>query len=204
MARPPLELTPKRAEIADAALRIIGERGIAALTTSALAQELGVSSGAPFRHFTDRNEILEAVALRVEELILSTFPPETDPPLQRLQALLRARARVIGGHRGIGRLMFSEQFALALPDPAARHLRVLVTRTRTFILEALEAAQAQGAIRSDLTPKAILPVVFGILMHLVFSQATGTARSGEVEEACGTLLALLDPDQSDPSRGPSA
>lgn len=193
MARSPLELTPKRTEIADAALRIIGERGIAALTTNALAQELGVSSGAPFRHFADRSEILEAVALRVEELILETFPPDTDPPLQRLLALLRARAQVIGGRQGIGRLMLSEQFAMALPDPAARRLRGLVTRTRAFLLAALEAAQTQGAIRSDLTSKALLPVVFGVLMNLVFSQATGGARSAEADEACDTLLVLLGP-----------
>jgi len=193
MDRPALELTPKRAEIADAALRIIETRGIAALTTSALAGELGVSSGAPFRHFANREEILEAVVRRVEELILATFPPETDPPLERLQALLRARARVVGGHRGIGRLMFSEQFALALPEAAAARLRSLVVRTRVFLLTALEEGQREGALRGDLAAEALLPVVFGMLMHLVYTQAAGQGRAGDAAAACTTLLALLQP-----------
>jgi AcrR family transcriptional regulator len=193
MAEPTLELTPKRAEIADAALHIIESRGIAALTTSALAGELGVSSGAPFRHFANREEILEAVALRVEALILGTFPPETVPPLARIQALLQARTRVVGGHRGIGRLMFSEQFAMALPEAAVARLRAVVVRTRTFILAAIEAAQGEGAIRSDLTPRALADVVFGMLMHLVHTQALGQGRSGDADEAYATLLALLQP-----------
>ena len=193
MSRPPLDLTPKRAEIADTALRIIETRGIAALTTSALASELGVSSGAPFRHFPNREAILEAVVLRVEELILATFPPETAPPLERIEGLLRARARVVGGHRGIGRLMFSEQFALALPEAAAVRLRGVVTRTQAFLLEALREAQQQEAVRTDLPPKALVTVVFGLLMHLVYAQAAGQGRATDPGETCATLLALLQP-----------
>jgi AcrR family transcriptional regulator len=193
MTQPPLELTPKRAEIADAALRIIESRGIAALTTSALAGELGVSSGAPFRHFANREEILEAVVLRVEQLVLDTFPPETAAPLDRIQALLRARAKMVGGHPGIGRLMFSEQFSLALPPASASRLRAAVVRTQTFLLEALEAAQKEGGIRVDLPPKALLTVVFGVLMQLVHAQTTGQGKSAHVDEACTTLLTLLQP-----------
>jgi AcrR family transcriptional regulator len=193
MAEPTLDLTPKRAEIADAALRIIESRGIAALTTSALAGELGVSSGAPFRHFANREEILEAVALRVEALILDTFPPETAPPLERIKALLQARTRVVGGHRGIGRLMFSEQFAMALPEAAVARLRAVVVRTRAFILAAIEAAQREGAVRSDLAPEALADVVFGMLMHLVHTQALGQGRSGDADAAYATLLALFRP-----------
>ena len=129
MAGPPLQLTPKRMEIADAALRIIGRDGIAALTTTALAAELGVSAGAPFRHFANREEILEGVALRVEELILQTFPDRSGRALERIRLLFRARARTVGRHAGIASLMFSDQFTLALPGAAAKRLRNLVAST---------------------------------------------------------------------------
>lgn len=78
-----ITLTPKRLEIADAALKIIGTQGISALTTATLAAELGVSVGAPFRHFANREEILEAVAIRVEELILETIPDCECAPIDR-------------------------------------------------------------------------------------------------------------------------
>ena len=49
----------RRVEIAQAVLRIIGEQGITSFTTTALAKEIGVTSGALFRHFASRDEILQ-------------------------------------------------------------------------------------------------------------------------------------------------
>jgi AcrR family transcriptional regulator len=193
MTESALQLTPKRIEIADAALGIIGRNGIAALTTTALAAELGVSAGAPFRHFANRGEILEAVALRVEELILQTFPDRSGPAAERIRLLFRARARTVGRHAGIASLMFSEQFTLALPGPAAERLRNLVARTRAYLLEALQEGVGQGSIRADPPPEALLPIVMGTLQHLVFAHALGLAQDGEVDGAASTLLGLLAP-----------
>lgn len=188
-----LTLTPKRLEIADAALKIIGNQGISALTTSTLAAELGVSAGAPFRHFANREEILEAVALRVEELVLETIPDCDCAPLDRIRLLFLARAKAVGRHAGIARLMFSEQFTLALPKSAALRLKHLVTRTRTFLLEALHQAAAAGEIRTDQSPEAFLPVAMGTLQHLVFARSLGLAADAEAKVVAETLITLLAP-----------
>ncbi|BDU73591.1 TetR/AcrR family transcriptional regulator [Mesoterricola silvestris] len=193
MTTPLHPLTPKRLEIADAALKIIGTKGIAALTTATLAAELGVSPGAPFRHFANREEILEAVALRVEELVLETIPDCDCAPLERIRLLFRARARAVGRHAGIARLMFSEQFTLALPKPAANRLRGLVTRTRDFLLDALAEALERGEIRSDIPPGTLLPVVLGSLQHLIFARSLGLAQEAEADVLADTVIRLLTP-----------
>ncbi|MBI3132668.1 MAG: TetR/AcrR family transcriptional regulator [Acidobacteria bacterium] len=193
MSSPTLPLSPKQLDIADAALRIIGKQGIAALTTATLAAELGVSQGAPFRHFANRDEILEAVALRVEELILETIPDRACEPLQRIKGLFEARAKAIGRHAGIARLMFSEQFALALPRSASTRLRNLVLRTRAYLLEALQEAMARGELRSDLPAETLLPIVMGTLQNLVLSRSLGQGKESDVETLSNTLLTLLAP-----------
>lgn len=193
MAAPSPSITPKQLEIADAALRIIDRHGIVALTTAALAAELGVSAGAPFRHFANREEILEAVALRVETLVLETIPGCDCPPLDRIRLLFQARARAVGRHGGIARLMFSEQFTLALPRSAAARLKGLVARTRAFLQEALEEAAERGEIRNDLPPADLLPIVMGTLHHLVHARALGSTKESGPGAAAGTLLALLAP-----------
>ena len=48
----------RRQEITLAVLRIIGERGLTSLTTATLAEEVGVTTGALFRHFASFDEIL--------------------------------------------------------------------------------------------------------------------------------------------------
>ena len=52
----------RRVEIGEASLRIVGGRGVTALTTANLAREVGVTTGALFRHFDTLEDILrEAV-----------------------------------------------------------------------------------------------------------------------------------------------
>jgi len=195
MPAPPPPLTPKQADIADAALKIIGERGIAALTTAALAQELGVSSGAPFRHFDSRDDILDAAARRVGEMVAGTYPTAAMSPLQRLQALFLARVDTLGKQAGVARFIFSEQFALALPPAAAERMLELVRETRAFVLNALKEGVECGEVRRDLPPKALLPIVLGSLQHLVFLNAlpSGLGKAPKAGDVFATVARLLAP-----------
>lgn len=157
-----------RTEIADAAIRIVGDRGISALTTTALAKELGVSSGAPFRHFSSREEILMAVGERVVELIGTTFPDPGLPPLERLARLFVARIETVIRHGGVARLIFSEQFSKALPEQAAAMIRDFVRRTREYALAAIVEAAARGEIRQDIPAEHLLLMFVGAMQHTVF------------------------------------
>jgi len=187
--------TPKRTEIADAALRLIGVRGIAALTIANLATELGVTPGAPFRHFASRDEILEEVAVRVVEIMSAAFPDPSLPPLERLSRLFQARTEAVGKHSGVARLIFSDQFAKALPEGAASQIRALIKRTRMFLLEILKEASAQGQIRKDISPEDLLIPVMGTLQHLAFLSALPKEGSGfprpNPERVRETLMVLL-------------
>lgn len=187
--------TPRRTEIADAALKVIGERGVTALTMATLAGELRVTSGALFRHFGSRDEILEEVAARVVELMEPSFPEPGLPPLERLSHLFLARAETVGRHAGIPRLIFSDQFTKALPETAALQIRALVRRTRTALMEILREATERGVIRGDLPPEDLLVLVMGALQHLTFL-ATLPREGGQTfrpqpERVLGTLVALM-------------
>lgn len=188
-------LTPKQIEIADAALKIIEERGIAALTTASLAEELGVSSGAPFRHFASREEILEAAAQRVAAMVADTYPKADLPPLERLKSLFLARVNTVGQRAGVARFIFSDQFALALPPAAVEQMLDLVRGTRSFVLQALEEGAECGEIRKDLSPKALMPIVLGSLQHLVYLSALppGLGKAPKATEVFASLACLLAP-----------
>ncbi|MFD8570485.1 TetR/AcrR family transcriptional regulator [Streptomyces sp. NPDC059639] len=51
-----------RAALLTAARELLSEHGVAQFSVSALAKRAGVSSGAPYRHFADRQALLAAVA----------------------------------------------------------------------------------------------------------------------------------------------
>lgn len=198
MATPAPPLTAKQIEIADAALKVIGERGIAALTTASLAQELGVSSGAPFRHFASRDDILEAAAQRVAAMVEASYPDPSLGPLERLRALFVARVETVGHRAGVARFIFSDQFALAMPPVAVARMLDLVRGTRAFVLQALEEGMASGEIRKDLPAGALLPIVMGSLQHLVFLTALppGLGRPPKAADLFANLACLLAPNGS--------
>ena len=137
----------RRREIGEAALRIAGLRGVTALTTSNLAEEVGVTTGALFRHFPTLDDVLrEAVRLGLEKMA-ATFPDAGLPPLERIGALARNRVAVLSRDPGLAWLVRSDQAALMLPDDAVSALLEFVDRSRRFFLEALRQGVVEGSVR---------------------------------------------------------
>lgn len=192
-----------RTEIADAAIHLIGERGISALTTTALAKELGVSSGAPFRHFASRDEILCAVGERVVELMGTTFPDEALPPLERLSQLFLSRIQAVTRHGGVARIIFSDQFSKALPEQASALIQAFIARTRSFALEAIAQGAASGQIRQDVPAEHLLVLFIGTMQHAAFLSAMNRKGSMAVPVAPESIIAsirtLLEPSPIHPA-----
>ncbi|MBL4687028.1 MAG: TetR/AcrR family transcriptional regulator [Nannocystaceae bacterium] len=57
----------------DAALALISEHGISAVTMSKVATRTGVSSGAPYRHFKDRMALLRALSVHAQSTFEARF-----------------------------------------------------------------------------------------------------------------------------------
>ena len=182
----------RQAELIGAALEIIATRGISALSTRTLAAQVGLSSGAIFRHYASLEALLVAVVGRVEEVLEATYPPRDLPALPRLERFIEARSEAVGQQRGVLRLMLSEQFLFALPKDGNARLLGCVRKTREFIVECLREAQQDRSIRADLEPAALAVVVMGTIQMLALSNIPNSPhRAIEAALARSALLALL-------------
>jgi len=165
----------RREQIARAVLQIVGERGVSALSTTTLAAEIGVTSGALFRHFASRDEMLDAAVqhavLRIEE----TFPDLSLPPLERLMQLARNRVSLLGSDQGLAWLLRSEQAYHVLPAGAVKQLRGLVNRSQRFFLDAMREGASRGSIRNDIEPEILVVLVTGTI-HAVIGMPGAHAR----------------------------
>jgi AcrR family transcriptional regulator len=192
----------RREEIVRAALEIIGRRGMTALSTQALADAVGVTTGALFRHFPSVDSILEAAVSWAEERIASTFPAADRPGVERLRALAKARVALFVREPGLAWLLRSEQAFLVLPPAAVRRLRGLVRRSRAFIRAAVEQAVAEGDLRDDVPPD-VLRVTFTATVHALASPPGLQGRAVSAP-APGPVLAglfhLLAPADGQPRR----
>ena len=180
------------------ALEIIGRKGLTALTTTALAEAIGVTSGALFRHFASREAILDEAVAVAETRIEATFPDAALPPLDRLRALAEARIALLSSEPGLAWLLRSGQAPLALPPAGVKRLRGLVRRSRAYIQTALDEARGAGQLRTDV-PQDVLILTFTATVHALIAKrsvhARGT-RAPKPEQAVQGLLTLLAPPKS--------
>ena len=182
-------------ELADAALEIIATRGISELTTKNVAEAVGLTTGAIFRHFKSLDALLVAVAERVGDVLDSCYPPAGLEPLERLEHFVEARSAVVGDRVGVLRLMLSEQFAMALPKTAARRLRAAVDTTRAFLVTTIAEAQAANQLRQDITSETLAVIVMGTIqiLGLSASHAPHARRAEQAHAIRAALVQLLAP-----------
>jgi len=75
-------MTEKQERILQAALELFAQEGFKATSTSKVAKRAGVSEGLIFRHFTNKEGLLEAIVQQGEERVKLLFADvvlETDP-----------------------------------------------------------------------------------------------------------------------------
>lgn len=157
----------RRRQIADAALKVIAERGLGRFTTQAIAAEIGVSDGMIFRHFASKEDIVLAALDRVEERLFEGFPPEDADPLVRLELFFRFRASLVGANPVIARLAFSEELPHAAGPRGAQQVESWKQRSLDFIVSCVDEAAAQGRIPRGLPVREVGVMVLGTLIALV-------------------------------------
>ena len=177
----------RRAEIADAALRIIAEQGARRFTARALANEVGVTDGALFRHFPNMDAIVDAV--------FSIALPADADPIDRLGVFFRRRVAVIVAHPHLARLLFSDQLAQLGGAARAKRMTGFKRRTREYIESCLAEAAEKGLLGDRLGPREGALLVQGAVFafgHLGGSRADVKRMTTNVWSALESLLRRVD------------
>lgn len=99
-----------REALLQAAFGLVDSQGVEGLSMRALARETGVSSAAPFRHFADKQLLLNAVAEKASEELqqkLNEAARDRDDALTQFRAMTVAYVRFAAEHPHLFRLVQS-------------------------------------------------------------------------------------------------
>ncbi|MHB1092839.1 TetR/AcrR family transcriptional regulator [Thiobacillus sp.] len=175
----------RREEIIRVTLDLAARQGVDDVTTQDMAQAMGVSQGAVFRHFLSKDAIWLAVMQWVRDRmtgILGRAAEQGRDPLDALQGMFFAHVDFIASHPAIPRVLASEHL-----HGRSAALRRLVTEImlgyETKIASLLADAKAQGLARADLDLHAAATLYIGMIQGLVVQtsilrgQRTLTART---------------------------
>jgi AcrR family transcriptional regulator len=98
-----------RAALVDATLELVAENGVQGFSVAEAARRTGVSISAPYRHFTDRDALLAAAAVRGHEELLVRFRAaiaDQATPADQAAAISAAYVRFAAERRPMFELLF--------------------------------------------------------------------------------------------------
>lgn len=159
----------RKSEIVEATLRLADKVGPDRLATGQVAEAVGLTQAALFRHFPKKQDLWEAVAARIGEkfqqrwLAIERGPAD---PLDRLRGIVAAQLKLIQSMPAIPAILFSRELHVE-----NRGLRVIFAEfMKNFNLRIerlLAAAQRDGRLRGDIEPRDAAFLVIGLVQGLV-------------------------------------
>ncbi|MEN1971683.1 TetR/AcrR family transcriptional regulator [Luteimonas sp. MJ204] len=181
--RPPrLTAEARRATTVEAVIELAAEQNPSDITTSAIAERMGLTQGALFRHFPNKDAIVQAVVSWAAEHLMARVDRAADgadTSLAALEAVFQAHVGFVAEHPGVPRMLFGE---LQRPDRTlARQLvQGLMQRYGERLRRLLEAGRRQGELDPALDVDAAVLLFIGTIQGLVIQAmvAGDVARAG--------------------------
>jgi len=188
------ETTKRRQQqIVEAAMDILVSGGMGRLTMQALADRIGITDAAIYKHFSGKSEILIAMLDTVRENLLERM--ETVVRSERtadakLQQMLITHLSYIEEEQGRPHVLFSEALYTAGPE-MKNGMRSIMQGYRKLLQTVLQEGKEHGEIRTDLNEDAFATVFLGTVQATVTRWAlTGFAASpGEEADSLWDILA---------------
>lgn len=150
-----------------AAIDCFARAGYQGTSIDRIARAAGVTKGAVYYHFRDKEELLfEAVKDRIggfEQQVLERVSPGAEA-VETLRQVIDAcffHATVSNHRRFIITLMIE---ALDTNPRLSAEFRNILRRMRTFLAGVVRRGQQRGALRADVAPEAVAAAITGAIM----------------------------------------
>lgn len=159
----------RRAVTVEAVIELAAEQNPNDITTAAIAKRMGLTQGALFRHFANKDAILQAVMEWVAERLLSRVDKavQTAPsPLAALEAMFMAHVEFVIEHPGVPRLLFGEM-QRAEETGTKRMAQTLIRRYGERLRRLIEEGKGCGEVETAVDTEASSILFIGTIQGLV-------------------------------------
>ncbi len=187
----PLPAEERRAATVEAMVDLAAEQNPAEITTTAIAERMGLTQGALFRHFPNKDAILEAAMSWVSERLLARVDKAAqgaESPVAALEAMFMAHIDFVSRHPGVPRMLFGE-LQRSGKTLAKKMVQTLVRRYRERLHHLLEAGKAQSELDADLDVEAAAVLFIGVIQGLVL-QSLLAGKVGQIRRDAPAVFAI--------------
>ena len=190
-----LPAAERRARAIQALLELACHCAPEQISTAAVAERMGISHAALFRHFPSRDalwaESVRWATGQLESELDAIAAVESSPSLQRVRGLLKALVLFFAGYPGLLRMLLAE---LPRPGshPASEEAKAFAARLRATLIRLLEQAEREGTLHSPLAPSSLAPLLLATCEGMML-QGLVHDTLAELPQALEGALQLLLP-----------
>lgn len=201
----------RRKEIARAALDIMSAQGLRGLSIAAVARRVGLTPSAIYRHYTGKDQVVDAALDYVHEVFLGNVAAvraETEDPLRRLELLVRRHLAFFMQNIALPRIIFSDESIAGNPERRARVYR-FVRSYLDAVAAVVREGQERGALGRRIDPDTAALLFLGtvqpggFLRLLSGGQFDVAAHLDRVWPLYEALLLESGPAPARPARQPA-
>jgi AcrR family transcriptional regulator len=159
----------RRGVTVEAVVALAAHQNPGDITTAAIARQMGVTQGALFRHFPNKEAILEAVMDWVADRLLARIDKAASgaaTPLDALEAMFMAHVAFFVEHPGVPRMLFGELQRAEMTAPK-RVAHKLLQRYRERLVTVIEDGKSAGQLAQDGNTASLGTLFIGMIQGLV-------------------------------------
>ncbi|RZK73910.1 MAG: TetR family transcriptional regulator [Rhodococcus sp. (in: high G+C Gram-positive bacteria)] len=177
----------RRLALADAVLALIAREGISAVTTRAVAEESGWSTGVLNHYFGSRHELLLAALRRAGDIqgdrYRTILDEEGTGPIEKLRNITASILPLDERRLAMTRVFLFFYAEGAAEETARGEIAAFLARWRGVVRESVVAAQREGTVSADLDADAVtvalVALTDGLALQAILDPVVMEAISAE-------------------------
>jgi len=176
----------RRQQIVETVLELVAAHGTEAVSFQLVADAIGVTQPALFRHFATKEAMWLATMDWLEDQLVTIYAMADDdpgrPPLVVIGRMFLGHVRLIERYPALAKLVFSDHLRLNFPAMHARFGRIhqrYSARLRTL----LDRAKAEGTVPGSLSSAHAATMILSLIQGLGFQYAIARLPIKLVQEA---------------------
>ncbi len=162
-------MTQRQSDILQESIKLIADKGIQGLTIKNLANAIGVTEPAIYRHFENKQKILIGILSLFKEnkeSFMKNVQTDDVSAIDKLKTLFELRFQYFAKNRAIASVIFSEE--LFRNDPLlSETVFEIMKENQKIILQIIKAGQKSLVIKHDVSADQLAFIITGALRLIV-------------------------------------
>ena len=156
-----MERTKRQDEILDTALHLLADGGVKNLTMKRIAESIGVSEPAVYRHFKNKTEIVKGIIEKFDQDIILQYEG-----IEFVWNFVEGRIAQVSSAPVLAKVIFAEEL-FAGESGAEDMLFAMMHKHRDLLFKHLAVAQERGDICQNIPVDALFRIIIGPVRLLV-------------------------------------